>query len=343
MTPDGKVVVLSGIRATGRMHLGNYLGVLERFAALSRDPTRQCFFFIADLHTLTTHKDASRIRKEAPEIVMDMLAAGVDPARAVIYIQSRVPVVAELTWYLACLAPASEVEKLPTYKDKAAKHPDDVNVGLFAYPVLMAADILGPRADFVPVGVDQKPHLELTRELARKFNTRYGRYFPVPDDLGEEMLSVPGLVAQDSAGHFGKMGKSEAPGQTLYLSDTPEVMTRKIRRAPTDPARIRREDPGTPSKCVIFALHGLVSSDVVVQWSADGCRTAGISCVECKDALAGSVVACLADFQERRLELAAHPERIEEIVEEGSKKARVVFEETTAYVADCMGVFRPRG
>lgn len=341
MTPDGKVVVLSGIRATGQMHLGNYLGVLERFAELSRDPTRQCYFFIADLHTLTTSKEAELIREQAPKIVTDMLAAGVDPEKAVLYIQSRVPVVTELMWYLACLAPAGEVERLPTFRDKAAKHPDDVNVGLFAYPILMAADILGPRADFVPVGVDQKPHLELTRELARKFNRLYGRYFPVPEDLGEEMLSVPGLVARDEEGRFGKMGKSEAPEQTLYLSDTPDIMRSKIRRAPTDPARVRRDDPGTPEKCVVFALHGLLSSDDEVRWSADGCKTAGISCVECKDVLAGNVEARLAAFQERRSELAAHKERVEELVEEGSRRAREVFEETTAYVADCMGVFRP--
>ncbi len=338
-TTDRKVV-LSGIRATGKLHLGNYLGVLERFAKLSRDPEHRCFYFIADLHTLTTRKEAERIHEDAMEIVLDMLAAGVDPEQATIYVQSHVPVVAELAWYLACLSPVGELERMPTYKDKAVKQPEDVNAGLLIYPVLMAADILGPRADLVPVGKDQEPHLEFTRELARRFNRLYGSYFPIPDSMTDESLTIPGLVAMDEEGRFAKMGKSEAPHESLYLRDTPVEIAEKIRRAPTDPARVHRNDQGTPQKCAIFSFHGLVSSDEELRWSAEGCRTAGISCVECKDVLSRNVNARLAEFRERRSGLSAHPERVREIIAAGDERAHAVFMETTAVVADRMGVFR---
>lgn len=334
-------VVLSGIRATGRMHLGNYLGVLEQFARLSRDRSKHCYFFVADLHTLTTHKEAALIRSQAPQIVRDMLAAGVDPEQATIYIQSQVPVVTELAWYLSCLTSAGDLTRMPTFKDKAEKHADDVNAGLLFYPVLMSADILGPRANFVPVGKDQTPHLELTRELARRFNRLYGEYFPIPNDLGEDMLSVPGLVAQDSDGRFAKMGKSEAPEQTLYLNETALEHEQKLRVAPTDPARVRRADPGTPSKCVIFSMHDLINSNERLQQVAKGCRTAGIGCKECKKELATVLCERLRAFRERREELLTQPDNLTNILTEGAVRARAVFEETTAHVADRMGVFRP--
>src|SRR3989344_8946495 len=178
-----KQVVVTGIRATGRMHLGNYLGVLRRLGELSRDPDKQCFFFVADLHTLTTLKESADIRRHAPEMVRDIIAAGVDMERSVIYVQSDVPSVTELTWMLACITPDGELGSLPTFKDKAKKHSDDVNAGLRFYPVLMAADILGPRANLVPAGEDQRPHLELARQLARRVNRLSGKFFPVPDAM----------------------------------------------------------------------------------------------------------------------------------------------------------------
>lgn len=336
-------VVLSGIRATGRSQLGNYLGALEQFARLSRDPSKKCFFFVADLHTLTTLKDARLIRQQASDIVLDMLAAGVDAERSAIYMQSQVPAVTELAWYLACLTPHGELERVPTFKEKAEKHPEDVNGGLLFYPVLMAADILGPRANLVPVGRDQKPHLELTRELARKFNRLYGEYFPIPRDLGEEMLSVPGLVPQDAKGQFAKMGKSETPEQTIYLNDPPEISREKILRSPTDPARVRRVDPGTPTKCAVFSLHQLVSSNLQISWSANGCLTATISCLECKDALATNIERRLDGFRQKRAELVGRPQLLQTVLAEGRQQARAVFEETTAAVADRLGLFRTLG
>ena len=335
----GKAVVVSGIRATGQMHLGNYLGVLERFARLSNDPEKQCFFFVADLHTLTTFKDSQLIRAHAPEIVLDMLAAGVNAETSIIYAQSDVPIVGELSWLLACLTSVSDLTGLPTFKDKAKKHAEDVNAGLLFYPVLMAADILGPRANFVPVGEDQMPHLELTIAIARRFNRMYGTYFPTPDKMTNEACSVPGLVALDPEGHFAKMGKSEDPERTIYLVDDALAIERKVRRAPTDPARARRTDPGNPEKCAIFEFHRLLSSGSELAWANEGCRSAGISCLECKDVVIKNTNARLAAFHERRVELTRHPERLREILHEGGARARTVFGETTAYVADKMGVY----
>jgi tryptophanyl-tRNA synthetase len=328
--------VLSGIRATGTLHLGNYLGALVRFARMSRDSSYRCFFFVADMHTLTTLKEAEQIRAHLPNIVMDYLAAGVDPDSAVIYVQSSVPQVAELTWYLSCLTPVGDLERLPTYKDKRKKHPEDVNAGLLNYPVLMAADILGPRADLVPVGKDQQPHLELTSQLARKFNRLYGDYFPIPDALLHEMILVPGLSVMDERGGFPKMGKSD--DNTIILAETPEETEQKIKVAPTDPKRVRRNDPGSPDNCAIYALHSQVSATDQVRWSREGCQTAGIGCVECKRALAGNVNELLREFRERRRELATTPSIVREVLEAGREQAAALFDETIAAVRERMGI-----
>ncbi|MFH1162183.1 MAG: tryptophan--tRNA ligase [Candidatus Jorgensenbacteria bacterium] len=330
--------VLSGIRATGMLHLGNYLGALIRFARMSQDPNFRCFFFVADMHTLTTLKEAQQIREHLPNIVLDYLAAGVDPNRATIYVQSSVPQVAELAWYLACLTPVGDLERLPTFKDKRAKQPEDVNAGLLNYPVLMAADILGPRADLVPVGRDQEPHLELTIHLAKKFNRIYGDYFPIPDAMWQEMILVPGLAVKDERGGFPKMGKSE--GNTITLAETPEESHRKIMVAPTDPQRARREDPGNPSDCAIFALHQHISAGEEIAWSRKGCQTASIGCIECKEVLARNVNGILAEFRERRRELSQRPGVIHEILDAGRQQASVIFDETIAVVRERMGISR---
>jgi tryptophanyl-tRNA synthetase len=335
MKPSTKTV-LSGIRATGKLHLGNFIGALSRFSRMSADPQYACFFFVADMHTLTTLKGAAEIRENLPNIILDYLAAGVDPERSTIYVQSSVPQVAELMWYLACLTNAKELSDLPNYKDKVLKQPEDNNAGLLTYPVLMAADILGPRADFVPVGKDQKPHLELTQKLAKKFNALYGDYFPVPDELSSEMVLIPGLGEMDERGGFPKMGKSE--GNTINLSDTPEQTWDKIRVSPTDPQRARRNDPGDPSHCAIFALHQHVSTPAEIAWSQKGCTSASIGCLECKKVLSDNVNESLSDFRQQRKEFAQHPEIVSEVLEAGRKRADVIFSETVATVRERMGI-----
>ncbi len=331
-------IVLSGIRATGKLHLGNYLGALERFARMSRDERYRCFFFVADMHTLTTLKEAEQIKADVPEIVLDYLAAGVDPNRASIYIQSSIPQVAELAWYLSCLTPVGDLQRMPTFKDKASKQPEDVNAGLLNYPVLMAADILGPRADLVPVGKDQESHLELASDLARRFNRLYGGYFPVPNALKQEMVLVPGLGMMDDRGGFPKMGKSE--GNTLNLADSPETTKEKIMVSPTDPQRVRRSDPGNPEHCAIFALHRFASDGETIVWSQQGCQTAAIGCTDCKSKLAENVNGLLAEFRERRRELMDRPDVLRQVLAAGKAAAEVRFNETIDFVRERMGVGR---
>jgi len=335
---DLRKVVLSGIRATGRLHLGNYLGALVRFARMSCDPAYQCMFFVADMHTLTTLKDAEMIREHMPEIILDYLAAGVDPECSTIYVQSSVPQVAELAWYLSCLTPFGDLRRQPTFKEKAEKNPGDVNAGLLNYPVLMAADILGPQANLVPVGRDQRTHLELASQLARRFNDKFGDFFPVPNEISHEMLLVPGLSAVDANGVIPKMGKSEA--NTIGLSDTAEQTWDKIRVAPTDPKRVRRNDTGTPEDCAIFRLHHFVGSRETVAWAEEGCKTASIGCTDCKRALASVVNERLVEFRERRVELAKTPGIVREVLEEGRRRAEPRFNETIAHVREKMGMWR---
>jgi tryptophanyl-tRNA synthetase len=330
-----KQIVLSGIRATGRLHLGNYLGALERFARMSKDPAYTCFFFVADMHTLTTLKEAQEIRLHMPEIVLDYLAAGVDLENSSIYVQSHIPQVAELAWYLSCLTPIGDLERMATFKEKRAKQPDDVNAGLLNYPVLMAADILGPRADLVPVGKDQEAHLELAAQIARKFNRLYDEYFPVPDAMRQEMITVPGLSAKGEFG-FPKMGKSD--GNTVNLTDSPEVTARKIRVSPTDPNRKRRTDEGNPDECAIYAIHSLVSSSEEIQWSRTGCQTASIGCIECKNVLSTNINTLLHDFRERRNELAAKPGLVQEVLAAGRSRVEKRFNETLSVVRERMGL-----
>lgn len=332
-------VVVTGIRATGRMHLGNYLGVLHRLGELSRDPDKQCFFFVADLHTLTTLKEAADIKRHAPEIIRDIIASGVDIDSSVIYVQSDVPSVTELTWMLACITPDGDLGRLPTFKDKAEKHSDDVNAGLRFYPVLMAADILGPRANLVPVGADQKPHLEIAQQIARKFNRIYETdLFPFPDAMEHAMITVPGLVAQNERGGFDKMGKSEDKDITLYLSDTPAEMWGKLSRAPTDPARVRRSDPGDPDKCAIYALHQVVSLGSTLMEVREGCKSAGIGCLECKQKLNNHITDTLADFRDRRAGLTSRPQVVSEVTQAGKAIAEISFRDTIARARDLMGI-----
>ncbi len=330
--------VLSLVRATGRQHLGNYLGALKQMGELSRRDDRKCYFGIADLHTLTTHPDPAVVRENTPEAVLDILASGVDPARSVVYVQSSVPETSELFWLLCCLMPLGLLQRATTFKDKSEKQPENVNAGLLTYPVLMAADILGPRADLVPVGEDQYQHLEMARDLAGKFNRLLcppdAPLFPEPQPVEKEPVRVPGLDGT------GKMGKSE--GNALLLSDTPEEMWEKLRPAVTDPARKRRTDPGTPEVCGIYGIHELVSSKETIEWAAHGCRTAGIGCIECKKALHGHVVELLGPVQARRAQLQRSPDLVADVLSDGTRRARAAISETVERAKDLMGLVRRR-
>ena len=331
---DSKKVVLSGIRATGSLHMGNYLGALRHFVSLSKDETKKCFFFVANLHTLTTKTDPDDIKRDLREIVLDFVSVGVNPNTSSIFAQSSVPETCELAWLLNCLTPVADLERMPHFKEKRDKKValgEIVNAGLLTYPVLMAADILGPRANLVPVGEDQHPHVELARELARRFNTVFGETFPIPELLANEAVRVPGL---DGAG---KMGKSDQ--NTIDLADSPETVKKKFAQAVTDPARKRKSDPGDPSKCNVYAFHSLVSSSEDIKKVHEGCRTAGIGCIECKGIISGYISDILAPIQQRRAELNRKgSEYALEILAEGGKRARKIIAETVAEAKDRMGV-----
>jgi tryptophanyl-tRNA synthetase len=324
------------IRATGRSHLGNYLGAIQFWVELSRRADRRCFFGVADLHALTTHPDPDVIRRSTPELVFDAIAAGVDPKKDVVYAQSSVPETSELFWLLCCLMPVGLLQRATTFKDKSEKQPDNVNAGLLNYPVLMAADILGPRAELVPVGEDQEQHLEFARALAGKFNRQFcppeAPLFPEPQNVTMEPIRVPGLDGT------GKMGKSE--GNALLLSDTPEQMWEKLRPAVTDPARKRRSDPGTPEICNVYGIHRLVSPPETVAEVAQGCRTAALGCIDCKKRLHGHLVEMLGPFQARRAEIARDPDYARDVLADGATRARAVIAETVATAKDRMGLPR---
>ena len=325
------LTVLSGIRATGRLHPGNYFGAMRHFVEFQRSENR-LLYFVADYHTLTTLDDPEELRGNIPEIVKDYLAAGLDPERSIIYAQSSVPQVAELALLLSMLQPLGHLMRVPTYKDLVRKHPDRVNLGLLSYPVLMAADILGPQADLVPVGEDQVPNVELARDLALLFNKRFGETFTVPKMLSH-MVRVPGTDGK-------KMGKSDGNG--FDLNATAEEVREAYRRSPTDPGRVRREDKGTPENCLtVYPLHELVTAgETTHRTIAARCRSADISCVECKALMAQNLSTHLKPFQERRREFANKDAHVREVLHEGGKKARIIFQETVDTVRVKMGLER---
>lgn len=332
---DKKKIVVSGIRATGKLHLGNYLGVLERMATMSKDDRYKCYFFVADLHSLTTLSNSRLIKEFLPDIIMDYLAAGVDYNKSLIYIQSSVPSVTELAWYLACMCPAGELSGQPAYRDKLSRNSQDNNTGLLTYPVLMAADILGPRANLVPVGLDQKAHLELACKLAKKFNSLFKDYFPIPDAMPSDMITVPGLGASDENGRFPKMGKSDK--NTINLSDSQDMILKKILSSPTDPYRVRLGDKGNPNNCAIAKLHGFVSQGIFAEIEAK-CKDATIGCVECKNILASNTKVLLQGFNERRKEFEQNPKLVNEIINDGQIGANKIFAETLKNVREMIGV-----
>ncbi len=329
-----KKIVLSGIRATGKLHLGNYLGAMKYFVQLSEDKHKQCFFFIANLHTLTTRMDPRDIVRDLKEIVLTYISIGINPESSVIFAQSSVPETSELNWLLACLTSVAELEKMPHFKEKKDMKEvlhETVNVGLLTYPVLMAADILGPLANMVPVGEDQHPHVELTRDIARRFNILYGDTFPVPELLEGEAIRVPGLDGK------GKMGKSNQ--NTIDLMDSPGEVLKKISRAVTDTARVRRSDTGNPFNCSLYALHQLLSADAELKDVHAGCASAKMGCVDCKKILVKNINQLLAPIQAKRFELNEKGSKYAiEILHEGGKRARKRIAVTVENVKEKMGV-----
>jgi tryptophanyl-tRNA synthetase len=325
--PGRRLRVLSGMQPTGRMHLGNYLGALRNWVRLQDD--YECIFFVADYHSLTEATEPASIRPATVEMVLDWLAAGIDPERSTVFLQSDLPEVAELHLLLSMSTPLGWLERVPTYKEKAEQHPDNQNYGLLGYPVLQAADILLPRADRVPVGEDQAPHIELTREIARRFNHLFGQVFPEPQGLFTE---TPRVMGTDG---LTKMSKSR--GNTIGMLDSPEQIRKAVLSMVTDVERPRRTDAGHPERCNVCGLHRFFSPD---RWEEiwEGERTARTGCVEVKRWLAEAIAGHFAPMRERRAELAARPGVVDEVLAEGARRARVVARETMAMAREACGL-----
>ena len=318
------------MRPTGALHLGNYMGALENWVALQ--DRYECFFSIVDWHSLTTdYADPSQIRENVIEVATDWLAAGLDPARSTLFIQSLVPQHAELHLLLSMIVPVPWLERVPTYKEQqqnlAGK--DLSTYGFLGYPLLQTADIIIYKADAVPVGEDQAPHIEIAREIVRRFNNLYGEVFPEPQTLLTEAKRIPGTDGR-------KMSKSY--GNAIYLKDDPETVKQKLRPMVTDPARKRRTDPGDPDICPVFDLHKAFSTAETREWAAAGCRSAGIGCLDCKAKLGEHMLERLAGVHARRPELAKRPDTVWDVLLEGSKKAREVAEATMEDVRGAMKI-----
>lgn len=314
--------VLSGMQPSGRLHIGNLVGALQNWVKLQDE--YQCFYFVADWHSLTSqYADTSAIKDNIMDLLVNWLAAGLDPEKATIFIQSRVPEHAELHLLLSMITPLGWLERVPSYKEKQLEVKDkDLNTyGFLGYPLLQSADILIYKANYVPVGVDQVSHLEITREICRRFNNFYGEVFPEPEALLTEFPKVPGLDGR-------KMSKTY--DNCIYLSDTPAEVEQKIKTMMTDPQRVKRTDSGDPELSPVFQLHKIFSTKEEQDEVAEGCRTAGIGCLDCKKVLIKNLFSVLEPIWEKRVKFLDKPEIIKEIIDAGSLKARKIASNTIA-------------
>ena len=322
--------VLSGMQPSGRLHLGNLLGALDNWRNLQED--HECFFFVADWHALSTnYEDTKNVKEFVHEMLIDWLAAGIRPEKATIFVQSHVPQHAILHLLLSMITPIPWLERNPTYKEKQEQIEgrDLSTFGFLGYPVLQAADILLYKAEGVPVGKDQLPHLELTREIGRRFNSLYRPVFPEPKEL---LTEFPKVIGTDGR----KMSKSY--GNTLNLSDAEPVLRQKLKTMVTDPARVRRHDPGNPEICGVFDFHKIYSQQDIIQQVDQDCRTAAIGCIDCKKLVSDAMVERLSPIWETRRTLETSPKKVLEVVEQGRTRASQVSQLTLDEVKEAMKI-----
>ena len=311
--------VFSGIRPTGRAHLGNYLGAFKNYVALQDD--YECVYCIVDLHALTTVEDTLNLKQNTYNLALDLLAVGIRPEETILFVQSHVPQVTELHTILSMVTPLGKLTDLPTFKEKVRQSPNNVNYGLVGYPVLMSADILLYKTDLVPVGIDQAPHLEFAREVVRSFNYHFNTNVLIePQMKAAEVQKVLGIDGKE------KMGKSL--NNQIELAATPEETRQRVMMMVTDPHRIKRTDPGNPDICNVFTLHKVFTNKDDVEMINIECRRAGIGCVDCKKRLAESLNGALEPFRVKRAEIAARPDLVPSVLEDGAKRARAIAEKT---------------
>jgi len=319
--------VFSGIQPSGELHIGNYLGAVQNWVTLQSQ--HDCLFCVVDLHAITQPYDPANLPALTTDMAVSLYAAGLDPERCIVFIQSHVAEHTELNWLFSAVAPLGELERQTQFKDKSQRQ-ESVLLGLLAYPVLQAADVLLYKASLVPVGEDQVQHLELMREIARRWNARFGQgYFPEPQPLLTRTKRVLGLD--------GKAKMSKSLGNTIGLFESPEAIWEKLRPAATDPARVTRKDPGTPEICNIYTLHQGFSPPAVVAEVADKCRTAGWGCIDCKRKLADHMIATLTPMRERAAALKRDPTGVTERLRAGAQRARTLAQRTIVEVRERMG------
>ncbi|MCC6147361.1 MAG: tryptophan--tRNA ligase [Anaerolineaceae bacterium] len=321
--------VFSGARPTGKQHLGNYLGAVHNYVALQDE--YDCVYCIVDLHALTTVEDTENLKQNTYEMALDWLAAGIRPEESIVFIQSHVLQVTELHTMLSMVTPLGKLTDLPTFKEKVRMQPHNINYGLVGYPVLMAADIMLYKTNAVPVGVDQAPHIEFTREIARSFNHRFKTQALIEPEM--KITEAPKVIGID-----GQQKMSKSLDNHIEIAATPEETAKRVMMMVTDPQRQRRSDPGNPDVCNVFSLHKIFSSAEEVNMVNVECRRAGIGCVDCKKLLAKNLNAHLSPFRARRAELAQKPEYVWEVLEDGNQRARVIAEQTMVEVRAAQGL-----
>ncbi len=325
--------VFSGIQPTGEPHIGNYFGAMRNYVRLGEEFGKNSLYCVVDLHAITNPaaSDPKLLAQRTFEMAVANFAVGLDPSRVTFFVQSHVPEHQELAWIFTTLTPVGELERMTQYKDKSEQL-ESVPAGLLMYPALMAADILLYKADTVPVGEDQTQHIELTREIARKFNHAFGETFPEPRAVyNRDALRIPGVDGN------GKMGKSKGETSTIGILEPLESIWQKLRVAPTDPARVRRTDPGDPAKCLIFDYHKLFSDLDTIQTVDAGCRSAGIGCIDCKKMLMTGITAHLTPIQERAETLKADPDFVRDALAQGAREARAIAQPIMAEVREKVG------
>ena len=333
MTNQKKGRVFSGARPTGRQHLGNYLGAIRNYVALQEE--YDCIYCVVDLHALTTLETTRELSDKTYEMALDWLAAGIDPNKSVVFVQSHVPQVTELHMVLSMVTPLGKLTDLPTFKEKVRQSPNNVNYGLVGYPVLMAADIVLYKADLVPVGVDQQPHIEFARETVRSFNYRFNTNVLI--EPGMKVTEVPKVIGID-----GQQKMSKSLNNHIELAATPQETTQRVMSMVTDPQRMRRTDPGNPDICNVFSMHKIFSTPEEVANINVECRKAGIGCVDCKRLLAKNMNMHLEPFRARRAELDQAPDYIWDVLHDGARRARQIAEATMVEVRDAIGLAKAK-
>ncbi len=321
--------VFSGARPTGRQHLGNYLGAVKNYVALQED--YDCVYCIVDYHALTTMETTQDLRQNTLEMALDWLAAGIDPQQSIVFIQSHVPELANLHTILSMVTPLGKLTDLPTFKEKIREQPHNINYGLVGYPVLMAADILLYKANAVPVGVDQAPHIEFTREVARSFNHRYNTNVLIEPEM--KVTETPKVLGID-----GEKKMSKSLNNHIEIAATPEETQKRVMTMVTDPARKLRSDPGNPDICNVYTMHKIFSSREEIDMVNVECRRAGIGCVDCKKLLAKNINKYFEPFRQKRAELNRNPQDVWDVLDDGAKRARAIASKTMDEVRAAIGL-----